>query len=273
MNDRKLLYDCFYSYTEKSKEKESYLKNEYLCKNLIKFYYSTNDDVKFDLMKEKFVKKYIYNENEVEEVHEKAERKGLRKMYNFIHEEDYILDIYTLLELHEKLFYYAPNKDFGGHFRNIDVYLPGTGNELSEWSFIRYKIIELKNYVNDLIEEGKNLRNTKDFDKLFMYVEKCIVLKCKLIKIHPFFDGNGRTIRGFINILLELANIPPVYIKKDEKIIYHNAMNKANCEKDYSNIIKFYYHKICDSIVELELSNMKKQSIEVKKLNMKKEEN
>lgn len=70
-----------------------------------------------------------------------------------------------------------------------------------------------------------------------------------------FADGNGRTIRGFINKLLEDVNLPPIYIKATERTEYHKAMNLANNEGDYSDIKNFYRYKICDSIIELDIND------------------
>lgn len=198
---------------------------------------------------------YYYNEA----AHTSWERKGLREMYNFIHEYDTSkMDIYTILELHEQLYKYAPNKEFGGHFRNSDAHINNSAANLMEWSCIRYEIIKLKSYTKELIQKGKELNGTNDFDELFKYIEECIVLNTDLLKIHPFYDGNGRCIRGFTNMLFELANIPPIYVPALEKEKYKLAIKKTD-EDIYGDIIIFYYYKICDSIIDLQYSSVKKE--------------
>ena len=93
------------------------------------------------------------------------------------------------------------------------------------------------------------------------YLDRCVVLGCQLIKVHPFPDGNGRTTRGFINKLLEDAGFPPVYITLAERDEYHDAMGKAIGDGDYSEIKNFYRYKICDSIIELDINErMRKES-------------
>lgn len=239
--------DCMYEYKNLDKNNSTID----LPKKLITLYYQVMNNVHFDFLKRAFVKKYIENESEVETAHLDWEKKGLRNMYKYIHMYDTSkMDIYTIMELHEQLYTYAPNKDFGGHFRNIDVYLPGSGTNLSEWSSIRYEILQLKPYVKDLINRGKELNGTNDFEKLLKYIEECVILNCKLIRIHPFFDGNGRCIRGFTNMLFELANIPPIYVLESEKLEYREALRKTDIG-EYEDIIKFYYYKICDSMFEL----------------------
>ena len=264
LEDKIILYECFKKYLESYKD--SYGKDKYLPQNLIEFYYQATDDIKFDLLKKSFIKKYIYNENEVEAAHTSWERRGLREMYNFIHEYDTSkMDIYTILELHEQLYKYAPNKDFGGHFRNSDAHINNSTANLMEWSRISYEIIKLKSYTIELIQRGKELNGTNNFDELFKYIEECIILNTDLLKIHPFYDGNGRCIRGFTNMLFELANIPPIYVPIEEKEKYKSAIRKTD-EDIYKDIIIFYYYKICDSIIDLQYSIVKKEKDKALKL-------
>ena len=93
-----------------------------------------------------------------------------------------------------------------------------------------------------------------DTNELFKFMDEVVKLKCDLILIHPFADGNGRCVRGFINKILEYAGLPPIYIKENERTEYHKAMNKANTEGDYKDINTFYRYKVCDSIVELDIN-------------------
>ena len=266
LRDKVFLYECFFRYINQYRN-NSILDNErFLPQNLIKLYYHITNNGSFNILKRSFLEKYIYNESEVEEVHEAWEIKGLKHMYNFAHKYDIEkMDIYTILELHKELYKYAPHPEFGGHFRTTDVYLPGSGTNLSEWRRIRYELVELKPYVADLISRGKKLHNTKDFDKLFKYIEECVILNSNLIRIHPFYDGNGRCLRVFTNMLFELANIPPIYVLKQERLEYREALRKTDVG-EYDDLINFYYYKICDSIAELQLSVMKKENHRALKL-------
>ena len=99
---------------------------------------------------------------------------------------------------------------------------------------------------------------------MLRYIDDCIKLKCALVKIHPFGDGNGRSARALLNLYFKLANIPPVYVKRSEKEEYQEAMGKAICDEEYNpdftSINRFYYYKLCDSIVELDIDQKKKSS-------------
>ena len=107
-------------------------------------------------------------------------------------------------------------------------------------------------------------------DALLLYLNACVVVGCKMIKIHPYHDGNGRSVRGFMNKLLTDAGLPPTYVKVKERDVYQSAMDKAIREKeydqDYTDIKNFYIYKVCDSIIELDIKeNSKKQVVEEEK--------
>ena len=263
-----LIQESFLGYKYRKENKKLYTTDADLPKKLIYLYYSTNQDRNFEDIPRAFINRYIKNECALEGVHDKEEVIGQGIMYEFAHTTDERFDIYSLLSFHKQLYSVTAFPEYSGSFRNVDVYLPGTGTEIAEWSMIRTQIRALDPVVNDLIDRASTL-DKKNPKELFGYIEDCIKLKCALIKIHPFFDGNGRTIRCFINYLFELASIPPIYIKVNERTEYHLAMNKANCENDFSGIINFYYYKICDSIIELDINNRIKNEKENKKLNRK----
>ena len=59
--------------------------------------------------------------------------------------------------------------------------------------------------------------------------------------------------------MFKRVNIPPIFINLDERKEYKNALIKALKDEDYSDIIKFYYYKICDAIILLDIENSKNQ--------------
>ena len=59
-------------------------------------------------------------------------------------------------------------------------------------------------------------------------IELATVFHHKLVWIHPFFDGNGRTVRLAMNLMLMSQGYPPAIILKNDRKKYYDALNQAN---------------------------------------------
>nr|CAD7576635.1 unnamed protein product [Timema californicum] len=60
----------------------------------------------------------------------------------------------------------------------------------------------------------------------------------KLVHIHPFSDGNGRTARLLMNTILMQAGFPPVIILKQDRHKYYEHLNHAN-QGDVRPFVRF----------------------------------
>lgn len=234
---------------------------------LIYTYYAYGKSPQFSEIYNSFKRKYILNENKLEDVHDKKEREGLGLVYDFLNEFDnrHWSSIYLILKIHQILYSKVDYPEFGGNFRTENCFISCSDVPTTPYDLIPSEIAALYHEYEELFQRGKQLQVHKDPQGLIHYIDDVIKLKCKLIKIHPFKDGNGRTTRALVNLMFKQVNLPPVYIQKKEKEEYIKAMDTAIRIGDYSMIQGFYYYKICDSIVDLDfnkniddLSNNKK---------------
>ncbi len=59
-------------------------------------------------------------------------------------------------------------------------------------------------------------------------VELAALAHHKLVHIHPFVDGNGRTARLFMNLMLMQKGYPMVIILKNDRAKYYRSLEKAD---------------------------------------------
>lgn len=69
-------------------------------------------------------------------------------------------------------------------------------------------------------------------------VELAAVAHHKITHIHPFFDGNGRTARLLMNLLLMQRGYPLVVILKNDRKKYYSALDRAD-RGDLAQLEKF----------------------------------
>lgn len=91
-----------------------------------------------------------------------------------------------------------------------------------------------------------NYENWNDFHPII----QAALLHGELVKIHPFIDGNGRTSRLLMNLDLMNHGYNPVIIKKEDRLEYYEALDKAHTTSDYTDFIKL--------ITKLEIEMLKK---------------
>lgn len=76
------------------------------------------------------------------------------------------------------------------------------------------------------------------------------LLHGELVKIHPFVDGNGRTSRLLMNLDLMSSGYNPVIIKKESRLKYYEALDKAHTTGNYTDFVKL--------VTKLEIEMLKK---------------
>jgi Fic family protein len=104
--------------------------------------------------------------------------------------------------------------EFGGRYRNAGVRIMGA-------SFTPPNSLKVDELMNELLEWV----NEKNHIPILI---KAMMFHHRMVWIHPFFDGNGRTVRLMFNLLLMRAGYPPAIILQQDRKKYYDALNKAN---------------------------------------------
>lgn len=108
-----------------------------------------------------------------------------------------------------------------GKYRNVAVRLKGSETILPN---------ALK--VPELMEEFTKWLQS---DNPAHPVKIAIDAHFKLVSIHPFIDSNGRTARLLMNLLLMQADFPSGIIRKEDRSMYINSLEKGQTKNDLTD--------------------------------------
>ena len=107
------------------------------------------------------------------------------------------------------------DREWAGRYRNSNVIIGGASHAPPE-------AIEVPRLMHELIKwtekEGQRLHP----------VELAAIFHYRLVFIHPFFDGNGRTTRLAMNNILLRAGYPLVVILKNDRKKYYRLLAEAD---------------------------------------------
>jgi Fic family protein len=105
--------------------------------------------------------------------------------------------------------------EYAGKYRSGNVFIGGSDHTPPEAALVPVLMRELMDWV-------------RHKQKLVHPIELAALLHHKIVHIHPFYDGNGRTARLVMNVLLMQAGYPLAVILKNDRKKYYNSLDKAD---------------------------------------------
>ncbi len=115
-------------------------------------------------------------------------------------------------------------REQAGKYRTANVYIAGAKHTPPD-------AFEVPRMINEAIYW---LSRNKKMD----IVELSAMFHHKLVYIHPFFDGNGRTARLAMNLILMRNGYPLSIILKQDRKKYYNVLAKADAGQ-YAPLVNF----------------------------------
>ena len=134
------------------------------------------------------------------------------------------------MDLNKKLFQYAPFPEESGKTRTDNNLVLGTKFETVDWREVAPELVKLQKPVEDLMCEIDKLTFSE-------YIVRALKIHHRITQIHPFRDGNGRSSRAFLNWMLRKKGLPPIYFKLTEKELYYEALEQADKQGIYSQLL------------------------------------
>ncbi|OGH10172.1 MAG: hypothetical protein A2152_03325 [Candidatus Levybacteria bacterium RBG_16_35_6] len=140
-----------------------------------------------------------------------------------------------------------------GRYRNIAVRLKGSETILPN---------ALK--VPELMEEFIKWLQGDNPDHP---VKVAIDAHLKLVSIHPFVDGNGRTARLLMNLLLMQAGFPSGIIRKEDRNTYINSLEKGQTKNDLTDYYTIMFEAV-DRSLDIYLEAVQPERVGMQELNL-----
>jgi len=146
--------------------------------------------------------------------------------------KDFIIDVHKGL---------IENIDNRIGFRRTDIRVIRSRFKASPGKYVLTDMDLLLNWYNE---------NKKKFHPLVL----AIIFHHKFEKVHPFYDGNGRTGRILLNYILLRNNYPPLIIRKKFREEYLDSLGMAD-KSSSTSIKKQDYHDLVQYVANELITN------------------
>ncbi|MBU0974642.1 Fic family protein [Patescibacteria group bacterium] len=155
----------------------------------------------------------------------KDHHEALEMIYELVDQKSQpTLSQHLIRSLHQ-LVVKKTDEEIAGKYRNTNVYIAGADHVPPDAIQVP---VEMKKLLNWYSKEQKKVH----------LIELSAIFHHKLVHIHPFIDGNGRTARLVMNILLLRAGYPLAVILKNDRKKYYRALQLAD-KGDLSLLVRF----------------------------------
>lgn len=117
--------------------------------------------------------------------------------------------------------------EWAGKYRETEVFIKGSNVELPQPIKVPYLMNEFIHWLSTQDDSNP--------------IQVAAEAHFKLVSIHPYIDGNGRTARLLMNLILQINGYPMVIIRNEERIQYLDSLEEAQLKGNldpYYNFIK-----------------------------------
>ncbi|MEA3355263.1 MAG: Fic family protein [Patescibacteria group bacterium] len=115
--------------------------------------------------------------------------------------------------------------EWAGKYREVEVEITGTKFVPPDSVVVPVKMRQFEKWLQD----KNNQKNLIDYASLAHF---------KLVDIHPFIDGNGRTARLLMNLILMNRGYPPTVILKNDRMKYYESLGEGH-KGEWESFVNF----------------------------------
>lgn len=154
------------------------------------------------------------------------------KIFDFLYlwlQENKPLDEKTVFKIHQFVLKNIDDEN-AGKYRKIQVRISGEEESLPLPSEIKPEMDKLFHWF----ESQKSVLHPVDLAANFHY---------RFVKIHPFVDGNGRTVRVLMNLILMRFGYPMIIIPTVRRMEYIQTLNSRSSKEKFTEFF-------CDIVLQ-----------------------
>ncbi|WP_461246717.1 Fic family protein [Treponema sp. R6D11] len=160
-------------------------------------------------------------------------KEGIQYLYDFVKKKKELSED-IILALHKIILKNIDDTE-AGHYRTSNVMITGAIH-------IPPSAIKIKKLTSEFFEWYYKNKKKLSIAELAAWVHY------KIVHIHPFIDGNGRTARLIMNLILIQNGYPPAVILNVDRQKYYRALKDADREK-YNGFMNFIGRSIERSLL------------------------
>jgi Fic family protein len=144
----------------------------------------------------------------------------------------------TLLDIHY-LILKSIDTTSSGKYRNIDVMISGSRHKPPTF-------LQVQNLMDKYFEFYEANKNDMHPVLLSAYMHE------KLVTVHPFVDGNGRTSRLVMNLILLQNGYPITNIssQNEQRANYYSTLEKVQINEDENGFLLFIAKNVKDALIK-----------------------
>ncbi len=173
------------------------------------------------------------------------------KAYDFILQKHKTVNEETILAIHKIILSGIDNEN-AGFCRSVRVRISGSQTILPNPIKVPTLMKELSDWLENVKEDT---------------IIKAIEAHYKLVTIHPFIDGNGRTSRLLMNLILMSSGYAPIIIRPIDRKRYLSALELRQISEKSETYINFMLNALNRSLKTIiDILDLSKEDISVKRL-------
>lgn len=135
--------------------------------------------------------------------------------------------------------------DDAGRYRDTPNIIKGSRHSTPDAFLVQQMMTDLSDYLSAVTRNGAELPDSPVF--------AAAAAHALFVQIHPFTDGNGRTARALMNLVLRRNGYPPSIIPEDVRGRYIDALEYTWLDGDLSLLVELLHENIHEGLDTVDL--------------------